>query len=218
MSISALPLLEPRSHPSLHIRAASLDDVLPILTLHQEAFADKFGGAFGEKGITKGVAAMEAAWHRQGISALRGMLVAEWQGQVIGTAMLRTHEMGTDKSGSVDLAFQQTLGLWGATRSMFALSLLSHAIGRGEGFITDVAVLKPFRRQGVAQALLKELEQQARYAYGKTYLGLYVSSINEGARMLYVQYGFRKVAVRRSWMTRFIFGQREWFYMRKTLF
>ncbi|MBC8074430.1 MAG: N-acetyltransferase, partial [Chloroflexales bacterium] len=43
--------LQPITSPSLlSIRAARLDDVRPVLALHQEAFADKFGGAFGAQG------------------------------------------------------------------------------------------------------------------------------------------------------------------------
>lgn len=218
VSVSAIPYPDDtRILATLHVRPAVLDDINPILDLHCEAFADKFGGAFGTKGMARGVAAMSIAWRRQGIAALRGMLVAEWQGQVIGTTMLRTCEMGQDQTGTVELAFQQTLGLWGATRSIFALSLLSHPIGRGEGFITDVAVLKPFRRRGVAHALLLAAEQQARVQY-KNYLGLYVSSQNHGAQRLYEQMNFRRVYVRRSWMTRLIFGQRDWVYMRKPLY
>ena len=69
---------------------------------------------------------------------------------------------GSDDTGAAELAFQQVLGLWGATRSIFALSLLDHQIDRAEGYITDVAVLSPYRRRGVAQALLARAEEEAR--------------------------------------------------------
>lgn len=202
--------------PMLTIRWATLADISPILTLHCEAFADKFGGAFGYNGTERGKAALEASWRRQGIQALRGMFVAEWQGQIIGTTTLRTWEMGHDDSGAAELAFQQVLGLWGAIRSVFALSLLDHRIKRGEGFITDVAVLSTFRRRGVALALLNRAEGEARRR-NKRYLGLYVSRANNGARTLYDHLGFQADHVRRSWMARIIFGQREWVYMRKHL-
>lgn len=193
-----------------------MEDISPILDLHCDAFADKFGGAFGVRGIARGVAAMEAAWRQQGSMFLRGMLVAEWEGQVIGTTMLRTWEMERYQSGSTEMAFQQTLGLWGATWSIFALSLLSHHIEQYEGFITDVAVHKLFRRRGIARALLRSAEEQA-HQYRKTYLSLYVSRSNLGARTLYDYLGFQQQFVRRSWLTRLIFGQREWVYMRKNL-
>jgi len=202
--------------PSPTIRAAEMKDINTILTLHCEAFAEKFDGAFGHKGIARGMHAIENAWQRQGLSSIQGMIVAEWEEHVIGTTMLRTHEMGNDQTYTTELVFQQTLGIWGAARSIFALSLLSHHIGRHEGFITDVAVLKPFRRQGIARKLLVEAEKNA-HMQKKTYLGLYVSSANPGARQLYEQFGFQHIHTRRSWLTRFLFGQREWIYMRKQL-
>jgi ribosomal protein S18 acetylase RimI-like enzyme len=201
---------------SIHVRPARLDDINDVLLLHQEAFADKFGGAFGSKHIDRGVEALAAAWRRQGIVALRGMFVAECDGKVIGTITLRTWEMGSDDSGAAELAFHQVLGTWGAARSIFALSLLDHQIERSEGFLTDVAVLVPFRRRGVAQALLARVEEEARLRR-KRFLGLYVSASNLGARSLYHRVGFQDDHVRRSWLTRLLFGQRSWVFMRKNL-
>jgi ribosomal protein S18 acetylase RimI-like enzyme len=198
------------------IRAARLDDIGPILTLHREAFADKFGGAFGRGGAERGVSALAAAWRRQGPVAMRGMLVAEHEGQVIGTTTVRTWEMGGDDGGAAELAFQEELGLWGAMRSLFALSLLDHRIERGEGFVTDVAVLAPYRRGGVARALLARAEQEARLR-AKRFLGLYVSASNEGARTLYRDLGFSELRVRRSLLAWLLFGQGRWLYMRKEL-
>jgi ribosomal protein S18 acetylase RimI-like enzyme len=198
------------------IRAARLDDIGPILALHREAFADKFGSAFGRGGAERGVGALAAAWRRQGPVAMRGMLVAEHEGQVIGTTTVRTWEMGGDDGGAAELAFQEELGLWGAMRSLFALSLLDHRIERGEGFVTDVAVLAPYRRGGVARALLARAEQEARLR-AKRFLGLYVSASNEGARALYRDLGFSELRVRRSLLAWLIFGQGRWLYMRKEL-
>ncbi len=207
---------EARPPVPVTIRAARLDDVEPILALHREAFADKFGGAFGRGGVERGANALATAWRRQGPSAMRGMLVADHEGQVIGTTTVRTWEMGGDDGSAAELAFQEELGLWGATRSLFALSLLDHHIERGEGFITDVAVLAPYRRGGVARALLARAEQEARLR-SKRFLGLYVSASNAGARALYRKLGFREVRTRRSLLAWLIFGQGRWLYMRKEL-
>jgi hypothetical protein len=92
---------------SIDIRPAQMDDIYPILNLHREAFADKFGAAFGANGTARGVEAMAEAWRRQGSAALRGMLVASIDGKVIGTITLRTWEMGGDNTGAAELAFQQ---------------------------------------------------------------------------------------------------------------
>lgn len=198
------------------IRSARMEEIFSIVTLHSEAFADKFGSAFGTRQITKGAEALAVAWQRQGASALQGMFVADLDGAIIGTTMLRTWEMESDYTATTELAFQQILGFWGATRSIFALSLLNHRIMRDEAFITDVAVSTPYRRRGVARALLHYAEQRAQHQH-KSHLGLYVSSRNHAAQSLYRAMGFRQERVRRSWLTRLVFGQRVWIYMRKNL-
>jgi ribosomal protein S18 acetylase RimI-like enzyme len=144
------------------------------------------------------------------------MLVAAADGQVIGTITLRTWEMGGDNTGAAELAFHQVLGAWGAIRSIFALSLLDHQIDRAEGYITDVAVLGSYRRRGVAQAMLKRAEEEARLRR-KRYLGLYVSAANEGARRLYRRAGFAEKRTRRSFLAGWILHQRAWIFMRKDL-
>jgi ribosomal protein S18 acetylase RimI-like enzyme len=191
-------------------------DIDEIMALHREAFADKFGSAFGANGVERGLEAVAMAWKRHGRRALHGMLVAEWQQHIIGTITLRTAEINQDAATATEVAFHQALGLWGAIRSLFVLSLLSHRIQREEAFITDVAVHEPFRRQGTARKLLSHAEQEAR-ARQKEYLALYVSKSNTGAIALYQNIGFSLTRVRRSWLTQFVFGQREWWYMRKDL-
>ena len=200
----------------IDIRPAQMIDIYPILSLHQEAFADKFGAAFGANGTARGVEAMAEAWRRQGASALRGMLVAEAGGQVVGTITLRTWEMGGDNTGAAEMAFHQVLGAWGAIRSIFALSLLDHQIDRAEGYITDVAVLSQFRRHGIAQALLARAEDEARVRR-KRYLGLYVSAKNHGAQALYQGRGFVNRRMRHSLLAGWMIGQRSWIFMRKDL-
>jgi ribosomal protein S18 acetylase RimI-like enzyme len=201
---------------AIDIRPARMDDIYPILRLHREAFADKFGAAFGANDTARGVEAMAEAWRRQGASALRGMSVATLEAQVIGTISLRTWEMSSDSSGAAEIAFHQVLGTWGALRSIFALSLLDHQIDRAEGYITDVAVLAAFRRRGVAQALLTRAENDARLR-NKRFLGLYVSAANQGARRLYTQAGFAEHHVRRSWLAGLMLRQGRWVYLRKEL-
>jgi ribosomal protein S18 acetylase RimI-like enzyme len=124
--------------------------------------------------------------------------------------------MSSDDGAAAEIAFQQALGAWGAARSLFALSILDHRIGREEGFITDVAVLSTWRRQGVARELLARAEEEARLKR-KRYLGLYVSAANQQARALYQRLGYRDIRTRRSWAARFIFGQLSWIYMQKDL-
>jgi ribosomal protein S18 acetylase RimI-like enzyme len=201
---------------TIDIRPARMDDIYPILGLHREAFADKFGAAFGARGAARGIEAMAEAWRRQGMSALRGMLVAYADGHVIGTITLRTWEMGSDNTGAAEMAFHQVLGPWGALRSIFALSLLDHPIDRNEGYITDVAVLGPYRRRGVAQALLARTEEDARLRR-KRFLGLYVSAANQAARRLYQRASFVESRTRYSLLAGWLLHQHKWIYMRKDI-
>ncbi len=206
-----------RSAPSaLGIRPARMTDIYPILGLHRESFADKFGAAFGRGGTARGLEAMAEAWRRQGPSALRGMLVAIINDQVVGTISLRTWEMAGEPSGAAEMAFHSVLGTWGAMRSIFTLSLLDHTIERSEGYVTDVAVLGSYRRRGIARALLARAEEEARIR-AKRFLGLYVSAANKGAHTLYEQTGFIDWRMRRSFLAGVILHQSAWNYMRKEL-
>lgn len=208
----------PTGVPADHIviRLARLSDIEAIVALHREAFADTFGAAFGPRDRERGAQALATGWRRQGPAALRGMLVAEYAGQLIGTTSLRTRDMIGDGGGFAEAAFFETLGVWGALRSLFALSLLDHQIERGEGFIADVAVAPEWRRRGIARALLQRAENDAR-ALALAYLGLYVRESNHGARALYERLGFRPLYIRRSLFARLFFGQDGWIYMRKDL-
>ena len=207
---------ESAASPPIDIRPARMNDIYPILGLHREAFADKFGAAFGTRGMARGIEAMAEAWRRQGSASLRCMLVAFVDDHVVGTTTLRTWEMGGDNTGAAEMAFHQVLGTWGVLRSTFALSLVDHQIDRAEGFISDVAVLGPYRRRGIARALLARAEEEARIRR-KRYLGLYVSGSNQAAQQLYLRLGFISRRVRRSLLAGLILHQRTWVYMRKDL-
>lgn len=198
------------------IRPAHLGDVDAVIDLHSQAFAGTFGGAFGRSGIERGTQALACAWRRQGASAMRGMLVAEYDSRLIGTITMRTWEMGNDDNGAAEVAFQEVLGVWGSARSLFALSLLDHRIDHHEGFLADVAVLETYRRSGVARSMIARAEEEAR-TRRKRFLGLYVNSRNSSARNLYLSLGFVDTRVRRSLLTWLFFGQGTWYYMRKSL-
>lgn len=200
----------------LLVRPATLADIDSILALHRLAFADKFRAAFGARHIALGTEAMATAWRRQGSSALRGMLVAEFGDRVVGTATLRTWEQWHESSGSAEIAFQQVLGVWLAARSIFTLSLLDHRIERHEGYITDVAVAEGYRRRGIASTLLRRAEEDARVRR-KRFMSLYVAASNHGAVAAYEQLGFGRDHVRRSLLSAWLLRQREWLYMKKPL-
>ena len=59
----------------------------------------------------------------------------------------------------------------------------------GEGNITNIAVSPSYRRSGVAEALLKELERRARLK-DVTIFFLEVRQSNEAAKRLYEKLGY----------------------------
>jgi ribosomal-protein-alanine N-acetyltransferase len=67
----------------------------------------------------------------------------------------------------------------------------------GECYITNVAVFPPYRRQGVAKALVQYLIDFAKGQDGE-FISLEVRNSNENAIALYERLGFRTVGVRRN--------------------
>lgn len=67
----------------------------------------------------------------------------------------------------------------------------------GEVFITNIAVLKEFRRKGVASALLNELIKNCREEKA-SYLTLEVRKSNISAIKLYEKFGFAHVGERKE--------------------
>lgn len=66
----------------------------------------------------------------------------------------------------------------------------------GEGNITNIAVSPSYRRSGVAEALLKELERRARLK-DVTVFFLEVRQSNEAAKRLYEKLGYSPIGVRK---------------------
>jgi len=67
-----------------------------------------------------------------------------------------------------------------------------------EAEIDDIAVAEPFRRQGVASALLNALLDEAR-SRGAGQVFLEVGALNAPAVALYQKHGFQSVSVRKNY-------------------
>jgi len=59
------------------------------------------------------------------------------------------------------------------------------------GHVTSLAVLKPYRRQGLAQALMRQLHFHLEEAHGAGSVGLHVRKSNEAACRLYKEFGYQ---------------------------
>lgn len=67
----------------------------------------------------------------------------------------------------------------------------------GEGNITNMAVAEKYRRNGVAEALMKEMEERSRQK-DVTIFFLEVRESNEAARRLYEKMGYEQIGVRKN--------------------
>ncbi len=65
------------------------------------------------------------------------------------------------------------------------------------GFVYDLKVFEPFRRQGHAEHAMRLLEQVVR-DHGAQKLSLHVFGDNHGARQLYVKLGYAETNVMMS--------------------
>ena len=59
------------------------------------------------------------------------------------------------------------------------------------GHVTSLAVLQPYRRKGLAAALMKQLHYHLEEAYGAGAVGLHVRKSNAAACRLYQHYGYQ---------------------------
>ena len=71
----------------------------------------------------------------------------------------------------------------------------------GEGNVTNVAVHPSYRRQGVAEALLKEMERRAKEK-SVTIFFLEVRQSNEAAKKLYEKLGYSPIGTRKRFYER----------------
>lgn len=82
-------------------------------------------------------------------------------------------------------------------------------------YISNLAIAEPYRRQGVATALLAECERSAK-RWGFTAIYLHVLEDNQAARRLYQGVGYRTESILADWFSR-LFGRSRRLLMRKNL-
>jgi ribosomal protein S18 acetylase RimI-like enzyme len=114
----------------------------------------------------------------------------------------------------VEWLFIRGLGFFRAMYALSALSVIDHSIRFDEMYISDVAVMRAYRRRGVAAAMLRHAEQEARRQRIK-YLTLYVNAHNQSARALYLKMGFQMHQIRRSLWAWVLIQHASWALMRK---
>lgn len=70
-----------------------------------------------------------------------------------------------------------------------------------EGYISNVAVTKAYRRRKIADALIYELMNRAR-SLDLSFVTLEVRESNEAAKALYSKHGFQSVGLRKNYYTK----------------
>lgn len=202
------------SNSAIAIRPATALDIDSVVTVHHDAFNDKFLAAFGRAKFHIGIELMAETWRRQGGTGLHGMWVAELDNQIVATIALRSRiTMRQLPPVPVEWLFVKALGV---TRAMYALSVLSiidHPIANNELYISDVAVLSKYQRRGVARALMQHAASEAN-RLNLASLCLFVSASNQAALSLYSQVGYHVDTTHHSFLAWLIMRRWRWFLLR----
>lgn len=193
------------------MRATRPDDVDAVARLTAEALGAKYRPAFGrhaERGI--------AAVLRRDLEGVEGTRhwVAEHEGRVAGAVhLILSEDGGADYLAAIGAELGWARSLWAA----LVLSVLGHGrLEPDEAYIDELAVAAWARRRGVATALLRRCEQEAR-AEGRSRLTLWVTQDNAAALPLYAGAGFRERRRRRWFAGRILFGSPGALFMAREL-
>ncbi len=148
------------------------------------------------------------------LSAFKGHVVAEVDGQVVGLMALDWRGKGsppkTHGKGSRRFSWRQR---WRVRVAQWVVTVRAKP---GDLYLQYIGVAPEVQGTGVGTALLAEGEAIARRK-GLMRYTLYVAVGNDGARRLYQRLGFEERGRVRSRVTRRLFGVEEWLYMVKPL-
>ncbi|MGC8873130.1 MAG: GNAT family N-acetyltransferase [Chloroflexia bacterium] len=202
------------SNPS--VRPATRDDLPAVASILVQAFGEKFHMAFGGRiDRAETIVSRTLALESEG-RVLRGLFVAEENGQVVGTIALRRREDPEAPFWPATAVLFEELGLLGGLRALFYLSLLDQPCRSSEAYVSDVAVAPGARGRGIGTCMLQKAEEIAR-SWGKRALVLDVSARNEGAIRLYRRLGYRLERRRTAWLAGLLLGEARWLRLRKEL-
>ncbi len=173
----------------LTIRPARPEDLASLARLLTEAFREELTRIFGVEGARL-EATMTALLGADDGAALRNMLVAVADGQVVGTLSRRHRGSPHPRDGAVWQALVRNLGVGRTLRSLVVAASPPYTPRPDELHVSDVAVARPWRRRGIARRLMAAVEEEAR-RLGLRRLTLFVDRGNEPALALYRALGYR---------------------------
>lgn len=199
----------------LQIRPARAVDLPGMAAVLQDAFSDKMKVIFGND-REKVVRLLEFIYTGPVKRGYDGVLVADRNGRIVGTLVVEPMYHTDAENQAFERMAMRELGLLRMLRAAFMLWLLSHQPEPDEAYISDVGVASDCQGEGVGTQLLAYAEQWAR-EHNRRRLTLWVAASNARAIHVYEKAGFTITRTKSSWLTRFVFGIKNWHYMVKSL-
>ncbi len=199
----------------LRVRSARLADLPAVAVVLEDAFNDKMRMIFGKQS-EKTRALLENIYTGPVRRGYDGVLVAEWDGRIVGTLLIEPmHHTTPENRAFVHIATRE-LGMLRVLMASFLLWLVGHEPEPGEAYISDVGVAADCQDQGIGQQMMRQAELWA-INRRRSRLTLWVAATNERAIHVYEKAGFSIQRTKSSWLTQLAFGIRHWYFMEKTL-
>ena len=148
-------------------------------------------------------------------SPFSGYIVAEENNEILGVMVLKWLNQNRPPEEH-HLVEASKYGWWKVIKLLFGLSILTRKTKTGECYIEHIAVKPEVQGKGVGTKLL-EFGKELAHEKGFDDFTLSVSSLNSGAIKLYERLGFDIIRSERSYLTKRLFGIKEWHYMNQIL-
>ena len=191
---------------SITIRPANPQDVplaVECFRLSMDEFADQMFGSV--PGHSTDAVLADLFSYRKGRFSYRYGNVAEWDGQPVGLLVAYPSSLMPRLDLEMGRPLLSRFGLMNLLRLL--RSLRSYAgvreVGRGEYYVSNLAVSRRFQGRGIGTCLLAYGDEQAQKLHLKK-CSLLVALNNDGARRLYERAGY---CVLRTWEIRHADGR-----------
>lgn len=196
----------------IRVRTVRYEDIDDYLKIEFDAFYEKIGPLYGnQRDSTYCIIKAEIIDNLNTGKYLN----AVYNGKMLGIIEIMTNENSKDFHKSFSI-YLKHLGLFRAIRAYFLTLLEMPGMDASTLYITNVAVDKDSRRQGIGTTMLSYAEYIA-FSRGKNKLTLWVANDNKKAYMFYKKMGFYQLMLRSSWLAERYYGYRDWVYMCKDL-
>lgn len=144
-----------------------------------------------------------------------GYLVAEQNNEICGVMVLKWKNQNRPPN-KYRFHVGKTYGYWKIIKLFLGLWLLTHKPNQGECYIEHIAVKPAFRGQKIGSKLIlfgKNFAKENMFQH----LSLFVSSKNNDAIRLYKKLGFNIIKIEKSFLTKTLFGIKQWYHMKQSL-